>query len=94
MYLKQLELEGYSIFVVLGQLPECAADSVLRAHPLDPSMYNTTDRRGRRKSKEKKEEKVVVVETESLEDIRRRRLARFCGGPPVQVTWIYQGRGR
>ncbi|XP_075228603.1 ataxin-3-like isoform X2 [Lycorma delicatula] len=34
MFLAQLQQEGYSIFVVFGNLPECTADEVLRTHPV------------------------------------------------------------
>lgn len=33
MFLAQLQQEGYSIFVVFGEFPECEADSILRISP-------------------------------------------------------------
>lgn len=33
LFLAQLQQEGYSIYVVPGPLPECAADQILRACP-------------------------------------------------------------
>lgn len=33
MFLAQLEQEGYSIFIVIGDLPECEADDVLKVMP-------------------------------------------------------------
>ena len=78
VYLKQLELDGYTIFVILGTLPECQADAVLLTSPLDPSLYNCTDSRKPVKAKEKAPT-VKPVETESVEEIRRKRLAKLCG---------------
>lgn len=78
VYLKQLELEGYTIFIILGTLPECQADAVLLTSPLDPSLYNTTNSRKTTKPKEKAPD-VKPVETESVEEIRRKRLAKLCG---------------
>ncbi|XP_066589720.1 ataxin-3-like [Prorops nasuta] len=34
MYLAQLLQEGYSIFIVIGTLPQCEADEVLRSNPV------------------------------------------------------------
>lgn len=34
LYLAQLQNEGYSIFVVFGELPECRADEYLRLNPI------------------------------------------------------------
>ncbi|CAH1966730.1 unnamed protein product [Acanthoscelides obtectus] len=34
LYLAQLRNEGYSIFVVFGELPECTADELLRHNPV------------------------------------------------------------
>ncbi|XP_018335950.1 ataxin-3 [Agrilus planipennis] len=34
LFLAQLKNEGYSIFVVLGELPECVADQVLKQRPI------------------------------------------------------------
>lgn len=78
VYLKQIELEGYTVFVVLGNLPYCQADEVLASAPLDPSLYNTTKSRKKNRSKESKPA-LPEVKTESVEDIRRKRLAKFCG---------------
>ncbi|KAL5254343.1 hypothetical protein ACHWQZ_G013953 [Mnemiopsis leidyi] len=78
VYLKQLELDGYTIFVILGTLPECQADAVLLTSPLDPSLYNCTDSRKPVKAKEKAPVS-KPVETESVEEIRRKRLAKLCG---------------
>lgn len=36
LFLAQLQQEGYSIFVVFGTLPECAADEVLKKNPAIP----------------------------------------------------------
>ncbi|KAJ8939109.1 hypothetical protein NQ318_005929 [Aromia moschata] len=36
LFLAQLKNEGYSIFVVLGDLPECTADEILKNNPLRP----------------------------------------------------------
>ena len=64
--------------MILGTLPECQADAVLLTSPLDPSLYNCTDSRKTTKSKEKAPA-VKPVETESVEEIRRKRLAKLCG---------------
>lgn len=36
LFLAQLKNDGYSIFVVLGDLPECEADQILKLHPAQP----------------------------------------------------------
>lgn len=36
MYLAQLIQEGYSIFIVIGALPQCAADEILLKNPIKP----------------------------------------------------------
>lgn len=36
LYLAQLRNEGYAIFVVFGNLPECAADEALKNNPVTP----------------------------------------------------------
>lgn len=38
LFLAQLKNEGYAIFVVLGDLPECEADQILRLHPAQPTV--------------------------------------------------------
>lgn len=38
LFLAQLKNEGYSIFVVFGELPECEADHLLRLSPAQPSL--------------------------------------------------------
>lgn len=38
LLLAQLKNEGYSIFVVLGELPECEADQLLRINPAEPIL--------------------------------------------------------
>ena len=67
------------MFVVLGTLPYCQADEVLAAAPLDPSLYNTTSSRKKKRSKEAAAKPLPDVKTESIEEIRRKRLAKFCG---------------
>lgn len=37
LFLAQLKNDGYSIFVVLGDLPECEADELLKLHPAQPT---------------------------------------------------------
>lgn len=34
LFLAQLKNDGYSIFVVFGELPECSADELLKIHPV------------------------------------------------------------
>ena len=34
---------GYSIFVVLGELPECPADTIISQCPLDPALAAQED---------------------------------------------------
>lgn len=41
LFLAQLKNDGYSIFVVLGDLPECTADEILRNHPLGVNFRPT-----------------------------------------------------
>lgn len=36
LFLAQLKNDGYSIFVVIGELPECEADQLLKQHPAQP----------------------------------------------------------
>lgn len=36
MYLAQLLQEGYSIFIVIGILPQCPADDILTRNPIEP----------------------------------------------------------
>jgi len=53
LFLAQLRNEGYSIFIVSGELPECTADEILRNNPiiqaplrppqLEPSISNESD---------------------------------------------------
>lgn len=38
LFLAQLKNDGYSIFVVLGDLPECEADQLLRLRPAQPTV--------------------------------------------------------
>jgi len=40
LFLAQLKNDGYSIFVVLGDLPECRADKMLRMKPVRHSKQN------------------------------------------------------
>lgn len=40
LYLAQLKNEGYSIFVVLGKLPECSADEIIGQNPVVPVLSN------------------------------------------------------
>ena len=44
LFLAQLQTDQYSIFVVVGQLPECDADRILTASPLSPSQVRRTAR--------------------------------------------------
>ncbi|KAF7387355.1 hypothetical protein HZH68_013032 [Vespula germanica] len=37
MYLAQLLQEGYSIFIVIGTLPQCPADEILMKNPIKPA---------------------------------------------------------
>lgn len=41
LFLAQLKNEGYSIFVVFGELPPCTADEVIRLNPVVPPINNT-----------------------------------------------------
>lgn len=41
LFLAQLKNDGYSIFVVFGDLPECKADEVLRNHPVSVNFRPT-----------------------------------------------------
>jgi len=38
LFFEQLHRDGYSIFAVLGDLPQCVADDVLTATPVDPAL--------------------------------------------------------
>lgn len=38
LYLAQLANDGYSIFVVVGELPHCNADEILTQCPVDPAL--------------------------------------------------------
>lgn len=38
LFLAQLKNDGYSIFVVFGDMPECSADEILRAHPVSVNI--------------------------------------------------------
>ncbi|XP_018569829.1 ataxin-3-like [Anoplophora glabripennis] len=38
LFLAQLKNEGYSIFVVFGDFPECSADEVLKNNPVMPTL--------------------------------------------------------
>ncbi|EDV29463.1 uncharacterized protein TRIADDRAFT_51826 [Trichoplax adhaerens] len=41
IYLAQLEQEGYSIFVVVGELPKCMADQVIGDNPIVRKSYRS-----------------------------------------------------
>ncbi|CAF1626864.1 unnamed protein product [Didymodactylos carnosus] len=45
LYLAQLQLNGYSIFIVNGVLPVCVADERLSRSPVDPKRYNQLTKR-------------------------------------------------
>lgn len=38
LFLAQLKNDGYSIFIVLGDLPECEADQLLKMHPVQSTV--------------------------------------------------------
>ncbi|CAK9797316.1 Atxn3 [Anthophora quadrimaculata] len=42
MYLAQLLQEGYSIFIVIGTLPQCPADDILMRNPVEPVSKGQT----------------------------------------------------
>ncbi|CAK9803529.1 Atxn3 [Anthophora plagiata] len=42
MYLAQLLQEGYSIFIVIGTLPQCPADDILMRNPVEPLSKGQT----------------------------------------------------
>lgn len=42
LYLKQLQHEGFSIFIISGTLPENEADQYLRVNPLPSSYFAQT----------------------------------------------------
>ncbi|KAL1516674.1 hypothetical protein ABEB36_000555 [Hypothenemus hampei] len=44
LFLAQLKNEGYSIFIVFGELPECTADEILRSNPIILSSPNSNPR--------------------------------------------------
>lgn len=44
LFLAQLRNDGYSIFVIFGQLPECDADQLLRIRPAEPVQSNESVR--------------------------------------------------
>ena len=39
LFLAQLQTDKYSIFIVIGNLPDCEADKVLSANPLSPEQF-------------------------------------------------------
>lgn len=41
LFLAQLQQEGYSIFVVFGNLPECEADKLLKINPAVPNLRSS-----------------------------------------------------
>ncbi|KAF5279000.1 hypothetical protein FQA39_LY05678 [Lamprigera yunnana] len=43
LILAQLRNEGYSIFVIFGQLPDCDADQLLRVRPIQPIYRRSTN---------------------------------------------------
>ncbi|KAF3422853.1 hypothetical protein E2986_00484 [Frieseomelitta varia] len=45
MYLAQLLQEGYSIFIVIGALPQCTADDILMKNPIEPITKEQTSLR-------------------------------------------------
>ncbi|XP_065351598.1 ataxin-3-like [Cloeon dipterum] len=72
LYLKQLQQEGYSIFIVLGEFPACKADETLLLNPYVPSSSsssstNTPRRTARSRSEEEDEELRRVIQM-SLEE--------------------------
>lgn len=45
LFLAQLKNDGYSIFVVLGDLPECEADQLLKIRPAQPTTRRSPPQR-------------------------------------------------
>jgi len=77
VYLKQIELDGYTVFVVSGSLPECVADAVLRLTPIDPVSVR---KKPLKKAEPPPPAPLPPVHTESVDEIRRKRLLRLEGG--------------
>lgn len=86
LYLGQLQIEGYSIFVVDGDLPACEADEVLTMCPMttdDVAAYDRRIMRERKEAKSQSETAVVapVDDTPAVladpDDVRRRRMKYF-----------------
>jgi len=49
LFLAQLLADQYTIFVVLGQLPHCEADELLKLTPVDPGEQQRKENRSRNK---------------------------------------------
>lgn len=70
LLLAQLREEGYSIFVISGDLPDCEANTFLEQYTISTSEYNLYENKLRTdKKKETKRDKEKKTETEQTVDI-------------------------
>ncbi|XP_059488937.1 ataxin-3-like isoform X2 [Neocloeon triangulifer] len=83
LYLKQLQQEGYSIFIVRGTLPECVADEALLLNPYVPSSSSTNAPRRVRSQSEEEDEELKRVLQMSLEETD---IPLVVEGVPVQKS--------
>lgn len=59
LFLAQLQTDKYSIFIVVGDLPSCEADKILRATPLSPRHFRKVPTKKQEPEEEDEQLKVV-----------------------------------
>ncbi|KAJ8308213.1 hypothetical protein KUTeg_013087 [Tegillarca granosa] len=80
LFLTQLQQEGYSIFIVRGELPECEADQILRfapaVQPIKPRLINESQ--SVKKSEEGPDDQLqqALAESRQLEDSEDKMLQK------------------
>lgn len=84
LFLAQLQEEGYSIFVIKGELPDCIADSYFQNYTVSLAEFKEFEDRFRKKPDRAQDDKKVGVSVDTApakpvdaEDVRNKRLNYF-----------------
>ncbi|XP_065064642.1 ataxin-3-like [Rhopilema esculentum] len=79
LFLAQLEKEGYSIFIVSGELPTCEADQFLRFNPIPANnSQNTCSKSGSEGNEANKSRQASEpAKVADAEEVRRKRMQYF-----------------